>query len=529
MSSSTVIGISFGNSSSCIAYTNPEGKTEVLANQDGDRQIPSILGYLEGEEYHGNQAKQQLVRNKDNVICGFREVIDNFGFCSDDINLLSFSAIDLALNPYSAQPSQSSEGPVYTLTNGEKILIPELLKRHFRRLKESSEDYLGREVSGVILSYPTDFSHRQRNILIEAAQDAGLNILQLLSEPAAAMLSSSSLDGRYLILDVGGYRTDVAVISKQGGLFTILGTSHALGLGGNQLDEALAHFFAAEFSKKNGGINLTVDSRAMTKLRLASEETKKALSAKSSATTSVESVYQGIDFHSSVNRIRFDMIGRSVINEVEKLVETVLTKCELLDVDINHVLMIGGSSSVTALQSLMSSKFSNVIIPENTSEAIALGCAIQGSLIEDFDQEEVEEATQATITNVPHVSSAIGLNIDGNFETIVPEFSAIPYRGKLVLAANPSGVSYISIWEARKELVISKELPENVESDEEQEEKRIRVHIPDRKIADMILKTSKTEVEVCVQCTAEGKAVVTAREIGGTEVVRGEVEIANKE
>ena len=161
------IGISFGNSNSSIAYTSGDGKAEVIANEEGDRQIPSVLSYIEGEEFHGNQAKTQLVRNSQNTVAYFRDFLGQ-----------SFDAIDPTNCHASAHPKKHDSTIVFSVKDSESetpsdISVSEITTRHMRRLTASASDYLGKKINAAVVAVPTGFSDQQKDALSKAAQDAG--------------------------------------------------------------------------------------------------------------------------------------------------------------------------------------------------------------------------------------------------------------------------------------------------------------------------------------------------------------------
>ena len=161
------IGISFGNSNSSIAYTGGDGKAEVIANEEGDRQIPSILSYIEGEEFHGTQAKTQLVRNSRNTVACFRDFLGQ-----------SFDSIDPTNCHTSAHPKKHESTIAFSIEDTESeapnnVTVSEITARHIRRLVASASDYLGKKINAAVVAVPTSFGEQQKEALSKAAQEAG--------------------------------------------------------------------------------------------------------------------------------------------------------------------------------------------------------------------------------------------------------------------------------------------------------------------------------------------------------------------
>ncbi len=230
--------------------------------------------------------------------------------------------------------------------SGEKpstLTVSEVTTRHLRRLKASASEYLGKEVNATVITVPTDFSSSQREALIQAAKDAGLEVLQLMHEPIAALLAydarqdASMADKIIVVADLGGTRSDAAVVASRGGIYTILATSHEYSLGGAQLDQVLIDFFAKEFIKKHK-TDPRENPRSLAKLKLEAEGTKKALSLGSSSSLSVESLADGIDFSSTVNRTRYELLAGKVFGGFTSLVERVVKKADLDVLDVDEVM-----------------------------------------------------------------------------------------------------------------------------------------------------------------------------------------------
>lgn len=228
------------------------------------------------------------------------------------------------------------------------LTVSEVTTRHIRRLASSASEYLGKKVNSAVITVPTDFSEPQREALKKAAADAGIEVLQFIQEPVAALLAYDARpeakvsDKIIVVADLGGTRSDVAVIASRGGIYTILATSHDYELGGVHLDQVLIDYFAKEFIKKHK-TDPRENSRSLAKLKLEVEATKKALSLGSSATLSVESLADGIDFSSTINRTRYELLAAKVIRGFVDLVERVISKAELDRLDVDEVSIVSTS------------------------------------------------------------------------------------------------------------------------------------------------------------------------------------------
>jgi molecular chaperone DnaK (HSP70) len=260
-----------------------------------------------------------------------------------------FSEIDPTNSHNSAHPIDADGNVSFKITgSGEKptiISISEITTRHLRRLRDSAVDFLGKPVTSAVVAVPTDFSQTQRQALVAAAKAIDLQVLQVIHEPVAASLAYAALeslqphDKLILVVDIGGTRSDAAVVSVRGGMYTILATAHDYELGGVHLDQVLADHFAKEFLKKHKS-DPRENPRALAKLKLESENAKRTLSLATSASIAIDSLVDGFDFHSTVNRLRYEMSAKKVFDQIVKLAEHVVEKAslDLLDIDEVHTL-----------------------------------------------------------------------------------------------------------------------------------------------------------------------------------------------
>jgi molecular chaperone DnaK (HSP70) len=220
--------------------------------------------------------------------------------------------------------------------------VSEIATRHLRRLAQSASDFLGKKVNAAVFTVPSDFSDSQKEALIKAAKDADIEVLQIINETVAAVLAYDARpdvkvsDKLIVVADLGGTRSDIAVVASRDGIYTILATVHDYELGGAQLDQVVMDYVAKDFIKKHK-TDPRKDERSLAKLKLESEATKKALSLGSSATFSVESLLDGIDFTSTINRTRYDLLASKVFGQFTALIQQAVTKAELDLLDVDEV------------------------------------------------------------------------------------------------------------------------------------------------------------------------------------------------
>ncbi|PGH29144.1 hypothetical protein GX50_08105 [[Emmonsia] crescens] len=552
------IGLSFGNTNSSIAYTSPEGKAEVIANEEGDRHIPSILSYVEAEEYHGNQAKAQLVRNPSNTVAFFRDFLGK-----------DFKSIDPTPCHASAHPQLHDSTVAFTIhdtTNEEPstVTVSEITTRHLRRLRRSASEFLGKDVNAAVFTIPTNFSDAQRTALTAAAKAAGIEVLQFIPEPVASLLAYDARpeavvkDKLVVVADLGGTRSDVAVIASRGGMYTILATAHDYELGGAQLDQGLIDHFSKEFIKKHK-TDPRENAKSLAKLKLESELTKKALSLGTNATLSIESLANGVDFSSTVNRTRYELLSGKVFASFIKLIEESVKKADLDILDIDEVILCGGTSHTPKIARLAQSLFpatTTILAPSTSATAInpsdlsARGAAIQASLIEEFEKDDIEQSTHPMVTVTPHLEKAIGIQLisatdeaHAIFKPLLHPETALPARRIAQYAVPKAGGDIlIRVCEGIREIKVTKPEPKekntakqadseddedsDFDSDDDEEEVREMAWKVSKPIAEFAVKGVKAngKVEVMVGVSEQLAVQITAREVGGKGGVRGMVD-----
>lgn len=295
-----------------------------------------MLSYVEGEEYHGTQAKSQLVRNSKNTVAYFRDYLGR-----------DFDSIDPTPCHASAHTQKHDSTVAFSIQDTESedqniVTVSEITTRHIRRLASSASDFLGKTVNAAVITVPTNATEEQREALSKAAKAAGVDVLQMISEPTAAVLAydarpeAEMKDKIIVVADLGGIRSDIAVVASRGGVYSILSTSHDYETAGVQLDQVLIDHFAKEFIKKNK-TDPRQNERSLAKLKLEAEATKKALSLGGNASCSVESLADGIDFSSTINRTRYELLAGKVFGAFTRLIEEAVRKADLDILDIDEV------------------------------------------------------------------------------------------------------------------------------------------------------------------------------------------------
>ncbi|CDH12191.1 probable Ribosome-associated complex subunit SSZ1 [Zygosaccharomyces bailii ISA1307] len=541
--SSPIIGITFGNTTSSIAYINPKNDVDVIANQDGERAIPSALSYVGADEYHGGQALQQLIRNPKNTIINFRDFI-GLPFAEADVSKCANGA-----------PAVNVDGKVgFVISRGEgkqeKITVDEVVSRHLRNLKSAAQDYTGSKISDIVLTVPITFTAAQKDALKAAASKVGFNVVQLINEPSSSLLAHVNKfpfeqDVNVVVADFGGTRSDAAVIAIRNGIFTILASKHDSTLGGDALDAELVEFFAKDFEKKNKS-NPRANARSLAKLRHNAILTKKTLSNTQTATISIESLADGFDYHTSINRLRFELVTNKVFSRCSSFISDVISEANLDPLDISAVVLCGGVSYTPKLASNL-----EFLLPESVAilgpnskdasnapnELCASGAALQARLVSDYDFEELAAALQPSIINTPHFPNAIGLiGSQGEFHPILLPETSYPVQKRLTLK-DAHGDLLVGVYEGKHHIVEKTvqhiEKQEKKEGDEEDEEWsseeeepeiiREKLYTPSTKLMELGIKGVTKGLELVFNINKAGVLRVTARDLKSGTVVKGEL------
>lgn len=374
-----------------------------------------------------------------------------------------------------------------------------------------------------------------------------------------AVAEAGVKDKIIVVADLGGTRSDVAVVASRGGMYTILATAHDYEFAGYALDKVLMEHFAKEFVKKHK-TDPRENARSLAKLKLEAEATKKALSLGTNASFSVESLADGIDFASTINRLRYEMIARSVFEGINRLVEGVVKKAGLDVLDVDEVIMSGGTSHTPRIAGNLANIFpesTSILAPATTATAInpselaARGAALQASLIQEFETEDIEQSVHAAVTTVKHITNAIGVVTiaeDGAeaFTPIIAPETALPARRTVhVEVPGTGGDVLVKIVEGNTHIKVTQPEPKEKsdkpekkdaddeddddsdfdDEDEEEQEKREKVWKVGATLAEAAIRGAKkgAKVEVTINVLADLSVTAAVREVGAKGGVRGTI------
>ena len=375
------IGIDLGTTNSCVAVLEG-GEPTVIANKEGDRTTPSVVGLAkDNERIVGDQAKRQAVTNPTNTIFSIKRFMGNSYSYME-------STGELKQVPYKV--IKASNGDARVEIKGKVYSPPEVSAMILSKLKADAEDYLGESVTEAVITVPAYFNDDQRKATVDAGKIAGLDVKRIINEPTAASLAygldkEGKGDQTILVFDLGGGTFDVSILEISDGVFEVKATNGDNHLGGDDWDRCLVDHFANEFKNKNG-IDLRQDPIALQRLKDSAEKAKKELSSVSQTNVNLPYVTAGssgpLHLDMDVSRAKFEDLTRSLLERVKAPVRKCLQDAGVEANDVTEVILVGGSTRMPAVQEIVQGLIGKA--PHkgvNPDEVVALGAAIQAGVL----------------------------------------------------------------------------------------------------------------------------------------------------
>ena len=372
-----IIGIDLGTTNSCVAVF--EGNEPVvIANSEGKRTTPSVVAFVEGGERKvGDPAKRQAITNPKKTIYSIKRFMgENWQQTEKEISRVPYTVVNEG-----GYPRVDIDGRKYT--------PQEISAMTLQKMKKTAEDYLGQEVTDAVITVPAYFSDSQRQATKEAGQIAGLNVRRIVNEPTAAALAygvdKANKDMKIAVFDLGGGTFDISILEFGGGVFEVLSTNGDTHLGGDDFDQVIIDWLVQEF-KNDEGADLTQDPMAMQRLKEAAEKAKIELS--SSTSTEINLPYimpvGGVPKHlvKTLTRAKFEQLAHDLIQACLAPCQKAMADAKLNTSDIDEVILVGGSSRIPAVQTLVKNYFGKEPSKGvNPDEVVAVGASIQGAIL----------------------------------------------------------------------------------------------------------------------------------------------------
>ncbi|MBT5491097.1 molecular chaperone DnaK [bacterium] len=436
------IGIDLGTTNSCVAVYEG-GDSKIIPNREGKNTTPSIVAFTDkGEILVGDPAKRQAITNPERTIYSIKRIM---GLMMDEEHTKNaISKVGYKIVNKNGSAAIEIDGKIYS--------PQEISSKILNKLKEDAEAYLGTAVTDAVITVPAYFNDSQRKATQEAGTIAGLNVLRIINEPTAAALAyglDKKGEEKVLVYDLGGGTFDVTVLEIGDGTFEVLSTDGNAFLGGEDIDYRIIDFLAEDF-KNEYGIDLRKDKMAHQRLKDESEKAKKELSSSSEIEINLPFITADSTgpkhLVKSLTRSKLESLAEDLIEETLEHIKTALSDADLESSEINEIIMVGGSTRIPKVQSIIKDYFNKELNNSvNPDEVVASGAAIQGGVL----QGDVKDVLLLDVTPL-----SLGLETMGGVMTrLVEKGATIPIKKSQVFSTasdNQPAVS-ISVYQGERE------------------------------------------------------------------------------
>ena len=357
------------------------------------RTTPSYVAFTDTERLIGDAAKNQVAMNPNNTIFDAKRLIGR-KFTDSTVQA------DMKHWPFTVIESSTKPKIKVEYQNEEKTFTPEEVSSMvLLKMKETAEAYLGHDVNDAVVTVPAYFNDSQRQATKDAGVIAGLNVLRIINEPTAAAIAygldkkkSEGKEQNVLIFDLGGGTFDVSILTIEDGIFEVKSTAGDTHLGGEDFDNRMVDHFINEFKRKHKK-DIKGNKRAVRRLRTACERAKRTLSASAQANIEIDSLFEGIDFYTSITRARFEELCSDLFKGTLEPVEKAMRDAKMDKSSIHELVLVGGSTRIPKIQKLLQDFFNGKELNRsiNPDEAVAYGAAVQAAILTGDASEAVSD------------------------------------------------------------------------------------------------------------------------------------------
>jgi len=386
----TPIGIDLGTTYSCVGIWE-NNQVSIIANDQGNRTTPSYVSFNENERLIGEAAKSMVSSNPTNTVFDAKRLIGQ-KFSDPKVQNLT--------KHFTYKVIEKSDKPnIQVQYQGEtKVFSPEEISSMvLMKMKETAESYLGTTVNDAVITVPAYFNDSQRQATKDAGTIAGLNVLRIINEPTAAAIAygldkKSGVEKNVLIFDCGGGTHDVSLLTIDDSIFEVKATGGDTMLGGEDFDTRLVEHLMEEFKRKFKK-DIKDNKRAVRRLRTECEKAKRTLSSSTTANIEIDSLYEGIDFNTTLTRAKFESLCDDLFKRTMAPVEKVLTDAKISKSEINDIVLVGGSTRIPKIQELLTEFFNGKELCKsiNPDECVAYGAAVQAAILSGIKDEKISD------------------------------------------------------------------------------------------------------------------------------------------